>query len=174
MAEGSTKQSDWEEEIGLSEETAYVVIYPNQEHAEQWMEEAEENGYGSRSKYLYELIQEARTAREGDFLSYGQDQGKVEELEAEVERLQEELEEARSGSSAEIDIEHDEFVTSFLGDTYQPLEDLLHEITESGVLTGIVKDSVEDQLFELAERDLVEYKEGYGWRLKDDGGEVSA
>jgi hypothetical protein len=168
MAEGDTKDTDWRDEVGLSDETAYVVIYPSKEHAEEWMQEAEENGYGSRSKYLYELIQEARAAREGDFLSYGADEGRVEELETKVQNLREELEREREGGSADIDIEHEEFVTSFLSDTYQPLEDLLREITESGVLTGIVKDSVEDQLFELAERDRVEYKEGYGWRLTED------
>jgi hypothetical protein len=38
-------------------------------------------------------------------------------------------------------------------------------VTGSGVLTGIIKDAVEEQLFDLAEEGKVEYKQGYGWRL---------
>jgi len=50
------QQTECENEVGLSEETTYVAIYPSRKHAEKWMEEAEEQGYGSWSKYLYELI----------------------------------------------------------------------------------------------------------------------
>lgn len=39
------------------------------------------------------------------------------------------------------------------------------------MLTGIVKDSVEEQLFELAKEDKVEYKPGYGWRLTQENDE---
>lgn len=51
------------------------------------MEETEEQGYGSRSKYLYELIQEARAARQEGFLAYSQNESKVEELQLQVEQL---------------------------------------------------------------------------------------
>lgn len=55
-------------------------------------------------------------------------------------------------------------MTTFLTENYQPLNKVLHQVTHSGVLTGIVKDAVEDQLFDLAEENKVEYKQGYGWR----------
>ncbi|WP_247008780.1 hypothetical protein [Halorientalis litorea] len=64
MSDEEPQQTEWETEVGLSEETTYVAIYPSRKHAEKWMQEAEEQGYGSRSKYLYELIQEARAARQ--------------------------------------------------------------------------------------------------------------
>ncbi|WP_049927540.1 hypothetical protein [Halopiger goleimassiliensis] len=171
MVEEESQQCEWEEEVGLSEETTYVALYPSRKHAEEWMKEAEEKGYGSRSKYLYELIQEARAARQEGFLTYSQNEPKVKELEMKVEQLQEELEEERDKESGEIDIAHEEFVTTFLNERYQPLDKILHQVTDSGVLTGIVKDAVEDQLFDLAEEGEVEYKQGYGWRLAHDSDE---
>jgi hypothetical protein len=168
MSDEEPQQTEWENEVGLSEETTYVAIYPSRKHAEEWMEEAEEQGYGSRSKYLYELIQEARAARQEGFLAYSQNESKVEELQLQVEQLQDDLEDARNSEPGEIDIEHEEFVTAFLTDRYQEFESILKEVTGSGVLTGIVKDAVEEQLFDLAEENKVEYKEGYGWRLAHD------
>ena len=172
MSDGESQQCDWEEGVGLSEETTYVALYPSRKHAEQWMEEAEEQGYGSRSKYLYELIQEARAARQEGFLAYSQNEPKVEELQLQVEQLQDELEDARNSEPGEIDIAHEEFVTAFLSESYQPLEKVLHQVTDSGVLTGIVKDAVEEQLFDLAEENKVEYKQGYGWRLAHGDGDA--
>jgi len=168
MSNDEPQQTEWETEVGLSEETTYVALYPSRKHAEEWMEEAEEQGYGSRSKYLYELIQEARAARQEGFLAYSQNESKVEELQLKVEQLQDELEDARNSEPGEIDIAHEEFVTTFLTESYQPLNKVLHQVTDSGVLTGIVKDAVEEQLFDLAEEGKVEYKQGYGWRLVHD------
>ena len=165
MTDGESQQCDWEEGVGLSEETTYVALYPSRKHAEQWMEEADEQGYGSRSKYLYELIQEARAARQEGFLAYSQNESKVEELQLKVEQLQDELENAHNSEPGEIDIAHEEFVSAFLTDRYQPLEDVFRQVNDSGVLTGIIKDAVEEQLFDLAEEGKVEYKQGYGWRL---------
>jgi len=122
----------------------------------------------------YELIQEARTARQEGFLAYSQNESKVEELQLQVEQLQDDLEDARNSEPGEIDIAHEEFVTAFLTESYQPVEKVLHQVTDSGVLTGIVKDAVEEQLFDLAEEDKVECKQGYGWRLAHGEAETEA
>lgn len=111
------QQTEWDE-VGLFEETTYVAIYPSRKHAEQWMEEAEEQGYGSRSRYLYELIQETRAARQEGFPAYSQNESKVEELQLKVKQLQDELEDARNSEPGEIDIEHEKFVTASLTDRY--------------------------------------------------------
>lgn len=174
MTDDEPQQTDWEKSVGLSEETAYVVIYPNRTHAEEWMDEADEKGYSSRSKYLYELIQEARAARAEGFLAYSQNESKVEELQLQVEQLQDELEDARNSEPGQIDIEHEEFVTAFLTERYQEFETILKEITGSGVLTGIVKDAIEEQLYDLAGEGKVEYKQGYGWRLARDNTDAEA
>jgi hypothetical protein len=38
MAEEDAEQTDWRDEVGLSDETAYVVLYPSKEHANEWNE----------------------------------------------------------------------------------------------------------------------------------------
>ncbi|MFA9417954.1 hypothetical protein [Natrinema sp. HArc-T2] len=104
------------------------------------------------------MIQEARAFHQEGFLAYDKNESEVEELQLQIEQLE-------------------EFVTAFLTDRYQPFERLLNEITSSGVLVGVVKDAVEEQLFDLADQGKVEYKQGYGSRLAsdlDDGQEVSA
>jgi hypothetical protein len=58
-----TEPCDWERTVGLSNDTTYVAIYPAREHADTWMDEANERGQ-SRSRYLIELIQEARSNRD--------------------------------------------------------------------------------------------------------------
>ena len=88
--------------------------------------------------------------------------------------MQDDLENARNSEPGEVDIAHEEFVTAFLTESYQEFESILKEVTGSGVLTGIVKDAVEEQLFDLAEDDKVEYKQGYGWRLAHDDADTEA
>ena len=39
MSNDEPQQTEWETEVGLSEKTSYVAIYPSRKHAEQWMEE---------------------------------------------------------------------------------------------------------------------------------------
>ena len=144
MSNDEPQQIKWEHEVGLSEKTTYVALYPSRKHAEEWMEEAKEQGYGDRSKYLYELIQEARAARQEGFLAYSQNESKkIEELQLQVEQLQDEFEDARASEPGEIDIAHEEFVTAFLTDRYWKFETILREVTGSGVLAGTVKHSVE-------------------------------
>lgn len=163
--DGESQQSDWEKETGLNKDTTYVVLYPARSHADEWMEEAKEQGYGSRSKYLYELIQEARAFRQEGFLAHNRDESRMEELEAQVTQLQQELTDARQHDIGDVPIPDEAFVTGFLTDRYKRTGQILNDLTSSGVLTGIVKDSVEDQLYDLAERGIVEFKQGYGWRL---------
>lgn len=69
---GESQQSEWEKKTTLNEDTAYIVLYPVRMRTEEWMAEAKEQGYGSRSRYLYELIQEARAFRQEGLLTLNQ------------------------------------------------------------------------------------------------------
>jgi hypothetical protein len=64
MTDTSTDNSDptWDR---LDDETAKAQLYPHEDHKEEWQQEAEEGGQ-SLSRYLYDLIQEARAHREAD------------------------------------------------------------------------------------------------------------
>lgn len=169
-----SQQCNWEKDVRLSEDTAYVVLYPARSHAEEWKEEAEKQGYGSRSKYLCELIHEARAFRQEGFLAYDKNESEIEELQLKIDQLESNLEHERQRDPGEIPIENEEFVTAYLSDRYQPFERLLKQVTSSGVLTGIVKDSVEEQLFDLAEEGKVEYKQGDGWCLSQESNDAEA
>lgn len=46
MSDEEPQQTKCEGEVNASEETTYVSLYPSRKHAEEWIEEAEEQGYG--------------------------------------------------------------------------------------------------------------------------------
>jgi len=49
MSDDEPQQTEWEDEVGLSEETTCVAIYPSRKYAEEWIEKAEEQGYEARA-----------------------------------------------------------------------------------------------------------------------------
>ena len=160
----------WKKTAGLPESTTRVPIYCDESHKEEWKEEAEEKGYNSMSKYLYELVQEARPYREEGFLSHHQSRKRIAELQEEVDELRDKLEkEEQTNATGEID--EVDFLERFLTHKYQPLNSILEDIAESGVLDDVIRKPVEDQLFYLAQQDRVEYKRGHGWKLKEGGDE---
>lgn len=159
----------WKKTAGLPESTTRVPIYCDESHKEEWKEEAEEKGYNSMSKYLYELVQEARAYREEGFLSHHQSRKRIAELQEEVDELRDKLEKEKQTSTTE-EIDEVDFLERFLTHQYQPLNSILEDIAESGVLDDIIRKPVEDQLFHLAQQDRVEYKRGHGWKLKQKEG----
>lgn len=159
----------WKKTAGLPESTTRVPIYCDESHKEEWMEEAEEKGY-SMSRYLYELVQEARAYREEGFLSHHQSKKRIAELQEEVDELRRKLEEEKQTGTTE-EVGEVDFLERFLTHQYQPLNNILEDIAESGVLDDVIRKPVEDQLFHLAQQDRAEYKRGHGWKLKEGGDE---
>ena len=41
MNDEEPQQTEWEDEVGLPEETTCIAIYPSRKYAEEWMEKAE-------------------------------------------------------------------------------------------------------------------------------------
>lgn len=165
MAENdyNTQQSDWEHEIGLNEETAYVVIYPARSHAELWMEEADEQGR-SRSQYLYELIQEARAKRQGQLRTQRRDAQREEELERTNAQLESKIESLRNDDAENVNVDLARIVDPVLTTQYQPFDQLVSSAHETEALETWLRTNVETRLFELVEQDRVEYQGGHGWR----------
>lgn len=60
----SNEKSRYKETMGLSDQTTMVHIYADEDDAQDWKDEAKDNNFSSRSKYLYHLIQEARAYRQ--------------------------------------------------------------------------------------------------------------
>jgi len=155
----------------LSEHREEVSIYPEEEVADKWREEADEAD-NTLSRHLQNLINEARSYREhGLAVQGGGSQKRVQELEEEVERLEQRLEEKESESSEAVSFDPSTLKEEVLTENYQSLEEVLRSIIESGVLDDALRQPVENQLYFLAAQDEVEYERGWGWKLADDGGE---
>lgn len=56
----SDDKDQWKQTSGLAADSTVAQIVCEEPHKQEWDDEAEEKGYRSTSKYLYELVQEAR------------------------------------------------------------------------------------------------------------------
>lgn len=158
-------QADWEAQLNLSPDSTQVSITCTKAERDQWSAEAEANGFRSRSQYLHTLIQEARGYRQHGVFDATDADDRIDQLEAQVALLEQQLERERQKHSGREHVDDPEFLVRFLEETYTPFEELLQRIVESGALTGLIKNRVEDQLYILAAQDRVEYQPGFGWRL---------
>lgn len=159
-------QEPWEARANLAPGTTRITLSCQKEERNQWSEEARDEGFSSRSKYLYQLIQEARAYRQhGLFADQGSKQ-RIEELETQVEALEQQVERERRKQSGRITVDDPLFLEQFLTETYTPLPELLQMIVESGTLDDLLRKRIEDQLYVLAAQNQVEYEPGWGWRLR--------
>jgi hypothetical protein len=159
------EKKQWQETSGFADDTAVAQIVCKEEDLEKWDEEAS----GSRSKYLYTLIQEARAYREHGFGGGDNSQARVKELEDKVERLQARLEAKDTESEEAISFEPSTLKQEVLTDQYQSLPEILKNIIESGILDDALRQPVENQLYFLAAQDEVEFERGWGWKLVEGG-----
>jgi hypothetical protein len=166
--ENGDKQQ-WKESGGFAADTEVAQVVCKEDDLDQWDEEADRNNK-SRSKYLYALIQEGRAYRKHGFSSgTGNSQKRIQELEDEVQRLQQRLEEKESESSEAISFDPVTLKNDILTGNYQSLEEVLRSIVESGILDDALRQPVENQLYFLAAQDEVEYERGWGWKLAEGG-----
>lgn len=157
----------WHETTGVNPDTVRVPLLVEKETRETWSKEAEKAGYPSRTKYLRDLIQEARAYRQEGFLSHHQSQQRIQELENQVGELERQLEEKNdsTGSTGSgLLIDDPEFIEEFLTTEYQPLHDILQNIVQSGELVPLIRRQIENQLYTLASQNRVEFQRGHGWK----------
>ena len=161
----------WKDTAGIPETTTKIQIYCPETQKTAWNNEVEEKNYKSLSTYLYELIQEARAYRDQGFLAHHQSEQKIQALEQEVNRLQNKLNEQEKGNSGQVELDDNDFLYRFLSTQYKPLEQILREIVESGVLDDLIRKRVENQLYYMASQDHITYQRGHGWKLNLGGDE---
>ncbi|MFB6196158.1 MAG: hypothetical protein ABEI80_08290 [Haloplanus sp.] len=77
ISEKDSEKQQWKKTGGFAEDTAVAQVVCKEDDLEKWDSEVEEQGYGSRSKYLYELIEEARAYRQEGFLSHHQSEQRL-------------------------------------------------------------------------------------------------
>lgn len=152
----------------LAEDTARVEIYPSEQQKQQWVDEKSDDQ--SLSKYVISQVNTARADQQVGATAGG-DTAAVEELEAEIERLKQTLEQERQRNAGRRQIDDPGVVKQFVEEVPKQLDELLKEIVESGCLDQFVRKRVEDTLYFLAEQGEVEYTRDKltGWRLTGRG-----
>jgi len=168
--EDTTEAPQWKQHAGFADGTERVTVLVDESTVKTWDEEAEEHGFDNRSDYLRTLIAEARAYRSNDVRDPRTAERRVQELQSEVERLQEQLRQEEQRGSGRVSFDDPRFITRFLTEEYQPLSDILQKIVESGALNDLVRQPVENQLYQLAAEDEVEFERGWGWKLTNGGG----
>jgi len=159
----------WKENMGMSQDTGLVKIYAPMSHKKTWQQEADEKNYKSTSKYLHELIQEARAIRDEGFLAPQDSDQEVQRLKKKIEELEDRLAKARQQNRESVTIDDAAFLKQFLTHEYQTFDEVLQKIVESDTVDELLRGPVEDELYFLAAREEVEFEHGHGWRLA--GGE---
>jgi hypothetical protein len=154
----------WKEQIGLADDSDKVIIYCKESHKNEWTKEADEKGYASRSKYLYELIMEARRAREQGLYDSPDGKGEEQELRERIKDLHDEISRLKSGSDGETGLVTPDLVLSELGNTYRTLDELVAAVVDSDQVEDQIQREVEDILYDLIDADRAEYQIGHGWR----------
>jgi Glu-tRNA(Gln) amidotransferase subunit E-like FAD-binding protein len=165
MTDTSTDDSDstWDR---LDDETAKAQLYPHEEHKKEWQQEAEEVGQ-SLSRYLYDLIQEARAYREGDLPVITSKDERVEELQNRIQELEEELDEARQQQQGGSKLTVSDLVEKELSGQYKTIDEILDDVKASDKVTQHLRRRIEDQLYSLTEEGEAEFQRGHGWRLAE-------
>ncbi|WP_336325425.1 hypothetical protein [Halovenus sp. HT40] len=153
----------------MSQDTGLVKIYVPMSHKETWQQEADEKNYKSTSKYLHELIQEARAIREEGFLAPQDSDQEVQRLKKKIEELEDRLAEANQQSRDSVMIDDSAFLKQFLTEDYQTFDEVSQKVIESDTLDELLREPVEDELYFLAAREEVEFGHGHGWRLAGGG-----
>ena len=133
----------WKENMGMSQDTGLVKIYAPMSHKETWQQEANEKNYKSTSKYLHELIQEARAIREEGFLApQGSDQ-EVQRLKQKIEELEDRLAQTKQQKRDFVTIEDAAFLKQFLTEEYQTFDEVLQKVVESDTVDELLQEPIE-------------------------------
>ena len=165
----SDDKDQWKQTSGLAADSTVAQIVCKEPDKQEWDEKAEEKGYRSTSKYLYELVQEARAYRQQGYLAHHRSEEKIAELKARIKELETQLEREQNQESDTTEIADRDFLEKVLSAEYQTLPEIVRAIVESGELDNQIRKPVEDELYYLASQNLVEYERGHGWRLTDGG-----
>lgn len=163
------EKAQWQKTSGFAADSTRFQIVVSEDRAEQWKQDAKENGYHSRNKYLLDLIREGEAARDRRFLSRHRLEAENEKLQEELAHLQSRLHQQEKRRGGRLEFDDTPFLKRFLTPQYRSLPDLLRDIMESGALNEMLRKRVEDELYVLAQQGEVQYRRGWGWKLANGG-----
>ncbi|APX95389.1 hypothetical protein [Natronorubrum daqingense] len=161
--EGRQASQEW---ARLGEDTERAEVYCHEDHKTEWKKEAKHEGQ-SLSRYLYDLVQEARAYREGGLPLIASKDERVEELQSRIEELQDELSRAQEEQSGRTRITVDDLTEEVLTDQYQTLDELLEDVKATEDVSDHLRRCLEERLYSLAEDKKVEFQRGHGWRFAE-------
>ena len=169
--DGKQEKKQWQKSGGFAADSKMVHIIVPESRADTWDQEADHSGFNNRSDYLRTLIAEARAYRSDDTIRPRQAEQKIRSLRSKVQQLEDQLENEQRAGAGSMTFDDPRFVERFLTTSYQPLDEILQTIMESGAVENLIRKPVEDQLYFLAAQDDVEFKRGWGWKRLG-GGEL--
>jgi len=97
-------KDQWKETAGLAADSTVAQIVCKEP----------DKGYRSTSKYLYELVQEARAYRQQGYLAHHQSEEKIAELKSRIKELETQLKREKKKESGTTDIDVQVFLNFFL------------------------------------------------------------
>jgi len=102
---------------GLAADSTVAQIGCKEPDKQEWDQETEEKGYRSTSKYLYELVQEARAYRQQGYLAHHRSEEKIAELKARIKDLETQLEREQNRESNTTELADIGFLEKILRQT---------------------------------------------------------
>ena len=157
----------WKQTAGLAADSTVAQVVCSEQDKQDWKDEADDRGYSSLSKYLYDLIRLGKAEYEDQFLDRHRLETELEELQEENEQLRQRLADQEKRRGGRLEVDDAPFLQRFLTDQYKELDEILQEIVESGALNEMLRKRVEDELYVLAQQGTVEYERGWGWKQPD-------
>lgn len=150
-------------------ERRVVKTYASPSTKQTWKNEAE-NEELSLSRYLHNLIQEARVLREQGRLKLG-DRRHVEELQQQVDELETELDRKRQGRAdpSTTSIITREILGQLLTGNFKPLDQVLKELVADETFQNQLRTELKTELYRLANDGAAEYRRGKGWKTTGSG-----
>jgi len=119
----SDDKDQWKQTAGLAADSTVAQIVCKEPDKEEWDQEAEEKGYRSTSKYLYELVQEARAYRQQGYLAHHQSEEQIAQLKSRIKELETQLKRERKKESTTTKIDDIDFLEQFLHGVPDPSRD---------------------------------------------------
>ena len=162
--------TDWKSQAGLADETTSARIYPSKVQKQRWKEET---GGQSLSRYIIELVEEARLHRQTS--TQNPSGPEKEELQERTSELEQELARTTQTDATpdQQEIYSKDVIKNVLTSKPVTQDELLKQLLESQRFQKQIADRVEKTLYSLAaDGEITFSRNPTGWRLSaKQGGE---
>lgn len=162
-------EQDWHDQAGLADETTSARIYPTRRQKKRW--ETEKPEELSLSRYIISLVEEARLERSNEAGDTDPESDKEkEQLKNRVQELEALLQEQTPEDDGDTIAVDQETVLQCVDSTPKQFHEILQQVIENTDIQKLLGDSVENQLYSLAENGDIRFnRRGGGWQIREEG-----